>query len=38
MGLFFNKKKPVDLFAPVAGVLESIEKVSDEVFASKSYG
>lgn len=38
MGLLFNKKHPVDLFAPVTGVLKSIEKVSDEVFASKAMG
>lgn len=38
MGLFFNRKRSIDLFAPVAGVLEPIEKVSDEVFASKAMG
>lgn len=38
MGLFFNKKRIDNIFAPVTGNLKSITKVDDEVFASKAMG
>lgn len=37
MGLF-NFKKKTDFFAPVAGKLVALDKVSDEVFASGAMG
>lgn len=38
MGLFSKKKHTNHLFSPVAGKLKSIDKVDDEVFASKAMG